>query len=284
MTVVVPNYFLQEKPQAIHSVGGTYIKRAGSSTKSHKVRNTMHGLLVVLEGSKAVESSGSKIELSAGEAAFFMQGNYFISRNNGSYRALSIYFDESFASRFALLSQTDGPDIENVLEIDCADSRSALALAETIWAEIDIGPLNEELFKSRIETLFWELLALRPKEGRLFFKHIVNHGERRFRKVLLENLDIIESVADMSRLLCMSPAHFHRRFKDEFRISPKRWLDAKRLEKAASLLTGGEMSVAQVAAECGYSTPSAFISAFKKEYKTTPKRFRGALMMENRHF
>ncbi len=55
---MVPNYFLQEKPESIFPFSqGLYIKRASASVRSHRVRNTMHGLLVVLEGSKQLDTA-----------------------------------------------------------------------------------------------------------------------------------------------------------------------------------------------------------------------------------
>ncbi len=281
MTVVVPNWFLQERPGSIRSVGDLFVKRAAASTKAYRVRNTMHGLLVVLEGSKTLHYPGGKISLEAGSAAFFMHGNYFVSQNRGAYRAVAIYFDERFAARFAPTPGSRGEESERVVKISYKRGDVVSALAQRLWLEMDrAGEAEEPLFESRIETLFWELLALRPKEAGSFFSDVAGGARSRFASLLLENLDIIESVADMSRLLRMSPAHFHRRFKEEFRTSPKRWLESQRLEKGASLLKKGEMSVAQIAAECGYATPSSFIAAFKKHFKSTPKKY----MIENRHF
>ncbi len=283
MKVAVPNYFLQKRPGSIYTVDGVYIKRAGSSLKTHFVRNTMHGLLVVLEGSKEIGSSQRSIRLEAPSAAFFMQGNYFSSRNAKDYRALAIYFDEGFISKFSAIFDNGRVErkVENMLHIGCGRRSGAVAAAETLWRDLDgRTDLFEELFESRIETLFWELIALKPKECALFFQKIAAQSGRRFAKTLLDNLDIIDSVADMSKLLRMSPAHFHRRFKEEFGVSAKKWLRSKRLQKAAALLAQGGVSVSDVAAECGYSSPSSFIFAFKNYFGSTPKEF----MIKNRHF
>ncbi len=279
VTVAVPNFFLEQRPESIRMVGNIYIKRALVSTKAHRVRNTMHALLVVLKGSKTLHVSERKLSLEAGSAAFFMRGDYFVSQNDGEYRALAIYFDERFASRFENIVDDDSTDVKRVVHTNCDDRGAVLALAETLWKDVDQkGVMEDELALSRVETLFRELIALDKEYMMTFFRTIVKDAGNSFADLLIENLDMIESVKDMSRLVRMSPAHFYRRFKEEFGVSPKRWLIEKNLQKGAALLKRGEMSVAEVASECGYATTSSFIHAFKKRFGSTPKSY----MIENR--
>jgi len=111
----------------------------------------------------------------------------------------------------------------------------------------------------------------------MLFQHIIETSEERMRDILEENIDIIEKVSDMHRLMRMSPSHFQKQFQKNFQTSPKVWLDKQRMKKARFLLSSTRKSITEVATECGYSTSSWFIVQFKKHCKTTPKEYMGYL-------
>ena len=81
------------------------------------------------------------------------------------------------------------------------------------------------------EALFADLFAAAPHAVADFFAGLVQNRGGRFAKIVEENLDIIESVEDMHRLVRMSASHFHRRFRAHYGIAPKRWLLERKLEK-----------------------------------------------------
>ena len=138
---------------------------------------------------------------------------------------------------------------------------------------------QRELLELKIETLFLELLQLDAVKMKAFFQHILSTSSERMRYILEENLDMIEKVEDMYRLMRMSSSHFHKIFLEVFKISPKSWLDVQRMKKAAFLLSSTQKSILNIATECGYSTASWFIVQFKKYYNMTPKQYR----IKNQH-
>jgi len=67
---------------------------------------------------------------------------------------------------------------------------------------------------------------------------------------------------------------FRNKFKDTFGITPKKWQNKKRLEKAKLLLETTNYNVTEVCQTCGFDNISWFIQSFKKEYKITPKQIK----------
>lgn len=63
-----------------------------------------------------------------------------------------------------------------------------------------------------------------------------------------------------------------RIFQSETEMSLGQWRQQLRLMRALRLLAAGE-KITFVAAEAGYSTPSAFIAMFRKAFGTTPRRY-----------
>lgn len=64
-----------------------------------------------------------------------------------------------------------------------------------------------------------------------------------------------------------------RLFPAETGLTLEAWRQKARLLAAVAALSGGA-PVAVTAADCGYESPSAFITAFKRQFGVTPGRFR----------
>ena len=83
-------------------------------------------------------------------------------------------------------------------------------------------------------------------------------------------------VADLARQVALSPSQFAARCECETGLSPMAWLRRARLLQAAALRAQG-LPVHQVAALCGYRSPSALTAAMRRDAAHLPPRARGAL-------
>lgn len=85
------------------------------------------------------------------------------------------------------------------------------------------------------------------------------------------------SAADMARRCRMSLRSFHRRFRDAFRVTPRKYLQVKRVEKAQALLRNTSRSVEQVLQAVGVSDVASFRRVFRRELGCTPSEYRRGL-------
>ncbi|GAB3022092.1 ATP-binding protein [Spirosoma pulveris] len=85
-----------------------------------------------------------------------------------------------------------------------------------------------------------------------------------------ETLDV-DWLADQA---CMSRTQLHRKLTALTGLSPNRFMQRIRLERAAELLNEGEWNVAQVANQVGYSSPSYFARLFQEQFGYAPARFK----------
>lgn len=81
---------------------------------------------------------------------------------------------------------------------------------------------------------------------------------------------------DLEKRHHMSKYRICHEFSDTFGVPPLKYLNHKRLEKAAILLCATEKRVHEIALEVGYENTNHFINLFKKEFKTTPQAYRNA--------
>ncbi|MBI2729940.1 MAG: AraC family transcriptional regulator [Sphingobacteriales bacterium] len=96
---------------------------------------------------------------------------------------------------------------------------------------------------------------------------ICDYIKRHYQKKLL--------LEDLAGKVNLSPFYFQRLFKQEMNESPTTYINRVRLERAAHLLkAGAEISMAQMAEDCGFSSAAVFNRAFKQWFKMPPLAFK----------
>ena len=89
-----------------------------------------------------------------------------------------------------------------------------------------------------------------------------------------QRLDQPINVADLARRSAMSPRTFFRRFNDQLGMPPSAWLQNERVARARALLEAGELSLAEIAAQCGYESQETFRAAFRRVTSAPPGEYR----------
>jgi AraC-like DNA-binding protein len=83
------------------------------------------------------------------------------------------------------------------------------------------------------------------------------------------------TLRDLTAVAHLSPDHFARRFKESPELPPRRFIIARRIERAQRLLRGeDDLSLAQVAARVRFWDQGRFTRHFRRLVGVTPKRFR----------
>ncbi len=79
---------------------------------------------------------------------------------------------------------------------------------------------------------------------------------------------------DLAARAALSPYHFARAFKTSAGMTPRAYVERRRIEQARRLLSESSLPLAQVAVEVGLGTQSRLTSTFKRSTGFTPGRFR----------
>ncbi len=69
----------------------------------------------------------------------------------------------------------------------------------------------------------------------------------------------------------MSLSTFKRHFINEYKASPGKWLQDKRLQKAKETLELGKLTPSDIYLDFGYNNLSNFSTAFKNKFGCSPK-------------
>ena len=83
------------------------------------------------------------------------------------------------------------------------------------------------------------------------------------------------SLEQIAAVACLSPNYFAWQFKRATGLPPHQYVLDRRVERAKQFLqTGSGISLAEVAAEAGFSDQSQFTHHFKRLIGVTPGQFR----------
>lgn len=172
----------------------------------------------------------------------------------------------------------DGYDVENMLNNSGFDKVNPLFFDKSN-GEVRDAMLNfifyfskyknnEYMLLSRLYNIFGHMKIQMKKQQA---KSI--HVERAI-DYIYENYSKNISVTDIAEYLGIDRTYLYRLFKEEYNMSPQKYLLNFCLKTAMNKLEGGNMSIADIAYSCGFNDASAFCHQFKKVYKDTPLNYR----------
>jgi AraC-like DNA-binding protein len=141
------------------------------------------------------------------------------------------------------------------------------------------GPWLEDRFFELAESLIQlnanvakevdNIRAIRPSTRQELYRRL-----HRGRDCLSSCYSSPLTVSTAARAAKLSPAHFHRRFRDLFRQTPMQFLQDRRLTAARSLLTRTVEPVTNVCFLVGFESLGSFSSLFRRRFGCSPGRYR----------
>lgn len=141
-------------------------------------------------------------------------------------------------------------------------------------------PFNSQLLLSRIRNLIDSRRQLRQFFGdnqTLAKENICDIDKdfvSRFKALVEDKMREPElNVEDLGKDMGLSRVQLYRKLKSLTNYAPNELLRQARLKKAASLLASSGMTVAEVAYEVGFSSPSYFTKCYKEQFGESPTDF-----------
>lgn len=139
-------------------------------------------------------------------------------------------------------------------------------------------PFNSQLLLSRIRNLIDSRRQLRQFFGdnQTLAKENISDKDfvSRFKALVEEKMGDAElNVEDLGKDMGLSRVQLYRKLKSLTNYAPNELLRQARLKKAASLLASSEMTIAEIAYEVGFSSPSYFTKCYKEQFGESPTDF-----------
>ncbi|MGK7935554.1 MAG: helix-turn-helix domain-containing protein [Xenococcaceae cyanobacterium] len=154
-----------------------------------------------------------------------------------------------------------------------------LALKDELQQELTTGWIGDNLYVEKLKTALAFHLLRKYTSHQPIIRDYPNGLSRYKLKQALEyihtNLNENIKIVDIAEMLNMSQFYFSRLFRQSTGVSPYQYVIQQRVKKAQKLLKQQrELSIADIALECGFNHQSHLAKYFRQFTKTTPKKYR----------
>jgi len=144
------------------------------------------------------------------------------------------------------------------------------------------GVLEDDMMlQSLVMKLVYTLTRLSPA------RNMGHYPKQNNSRVIEQTLQYIgENLANPLSLDCLSkranfsPIYFHKLFKASTGKTLREYVEEERIKKSVELLISTDMTLTEIAYECGFSSQSYFSYAFKKSKKMTPREYGKAIALK----
>ena len=226
------------------------------NTRNRNYGRRYDALSFRMDSDVTLETEDKQIELSSGALTFVPAGLDYVRRVEKD-----VFLVVDFVSNGTL-----NTEIEYFYPNDRAKYKILFERIYKIWQEKKTG------YRYMASAVFNEILFEAHRD-----KKAVNNNKSRIYpsvKYIEENyLKSDFNLALAAGKSYVSDVYFRRIFKEEFGISPKKYVINKRMEYATSLIKSGYHSIKEIAYLCGYTDYKYFSVEFKKATGKSPSEY-----------
>jgi len=228
------------------------------------------------EGSKRLDiNKGSGHQ---GSLCLLPQYHQSIWEITSPFKFAHLYFSDDSLKQFASTALDIEPRLIQVPELTFHDDKQLVELAQALFLDSDESPLRYEqntlsIFEHLLSHSEYCLDKSIPLKGGLSPTAL-----RKVKDYIHSHFDQTISIAELAALVNLSDFHLLRMFKLSTGFTPNDYLNYIRVDAAKRMIAAQE-SLANTAADCGFSNQSHLNRVFKKWTGTSPGQYRSALSL-----
>ena len=206
-----------------------------------------------------------------GRGATYKAGSLVFLRTNDPHT-------DAYAPGSMCLHVVIPPDLEHRLTGDFGTQGAAEGIPSSLGIRASIALHREFRHPDRDSPLIVEAVLFDLVSRHLDMIHERSSARPRWLGLLLDYLDdTVEqqwSLHDMAAEIGVHPVHLCRTFSRHFDCTLGAYIRRLRVLRGWQLLTIGDATLAEVAAQSGFADQSHFTRAFKEHFGITPGRYR----------
>jgi AraC family transcriptional regulator len=188
-------------------------------------------------------------------------------------------FDQSLVSE--VRDEVEGEVPSSLgLRSSCGRDHAVSEILNLLFGEIELGGVSTRLYIDSLAhalTVRFLFLGERTQEQARGPATLTRRKLSRVQELIESRLDAGLTLQELATAVGYSRSHFLRAFHATTGVTPHRYLLNRRIERARRLLGDPEMSIAQVAYSCGFSSQAHLTLAFRKVCGLTPGEYRREL-------
>ena len=236
----------------------------------------------ISSGKKMWRSIYHSYEANEGDILFIKKGaNLTHQFFDKDFCAIFIFIPDDFirtflAKNYSFLvsSQKDLSEQDAVLRIE--EDELLRNYQQSILSYLSLSEKsNEQLLTLKFEELLLSFFSNKKHPALTdYFVSLCQNKQYHMSRVMEENFAYNLKVENYAQLCHMSLSTYKKVFSQYYNTTPASWLKEKKLDLAQNKVLATNMSISQVAFECGFEDTSHFIRVFKQKFELTPLQYR----------
>lgn len=237
-------------------------------------------LLYITKGSVLFTIRGRDVQAEAGALVFLNQFDEHATKlltteYHRYYVQIPVHQLQAFHNDVLLLSvfRLHGEQFAYVMQSGAEKPRFDAYFAMLRDAADRSGPYRDTRMEALMTLILTEAQELRPD---MFLpEQVVSFlPMQEILNVLDKHLTEPLNLSALANQFHVSPGCLSAHFKKQVGISPMQYMTQSRLNRSKILLSKTELSVMEIAGQCGFQDVSNFVRRFHRQYHMTPLQFR----------
>ena len=240
-----------------------------------KVNLGMNMLSFLQVGKKQVHFAGTAVAVNKDQSLLLKKGNWLWTElldTEAIYYCKLFFFSERKLKEFLEKHTNNTEIIQDETPYFIIGNDSYISSYINSLSTITDAPsvFKENLLAVKFEELMLYLLQKYGRNFELYLYSLIVKESSPFKKTVESKIHSNLKLEEIAFLCNMSLSTFKRHFIKEYQISPGKWLQDKRLQKAKEMLETADLKPSDIYLDFGYNNLSNFSIAFKNKFGINP--------------
>ncbi len=269
----IPEIYLKDKNKSPDLF--VYNFKMTNNVVKSKVNLGMNMFSFLQVGKKQVHFAGTSVSVNKDQSLLLKNGNWLWTElldTGAVYYCKLFFFSErklvEFLEKHTKNKQTVKDDIPYFIIRNDAYITSYLNSLSIISEAPAI--FMENLLSVKFDELMVYLLQKYGRKFEVYLHSLIVHENSSFKRIVESKVHSNLRLGEIAFLCNMSLSTFKRHFIQEYKVSPGKWLQDKRLQKARETLEQGDIKPSDIYLDFGYNNLSNFSIAYKNKFGISP--------------
>ncbi|MDN3670481.1 AraC family transcriptional regulator [Echinicola jeungdonensis] len=250
--------------------------RMTSDIVKSKINLRMNMFSFLQVGKKHVHFGGSSVKVDKSQSLLIKKGNCLWTElldTEKIYYCKLLFFSEKILKTFLEKHVSKAQNDKKEIPFFTIENDHYITNFLNSLSAINEHPslLSDDFLSIKFEEIMLYLCCKYGSNFKSYLQSLVVEETSPFKEIVERNVYSNLRLEEIAFLCNMSLSTFKRHFINEYKASPGKWLQEKRLEKAKTLLEQGHSKASDIYLEIGYNNLSNFSSAFKNKFGFSPK-------------
>lgn len=269
----IPEIYLK-KDEAVQDLIVYDFKMTSDVVKS-KVNLSMNMFSFLQVGKKQVHFADASVMVSKEQSLLIRKGNWLWTElldNDDIYYCKLLFFSEDRLKAFLAKHCKNKACLKDKVPFFIIENDAYIASYLDTLSKMSLltSDFNAEMLSLKFDEIMLYLLTKYGQKFEMYLYSLISKEISPFKKTIESNVYSNLKLEEIAFLCNMSLSTFKRNFIAEYKVSPGKWLQDKRLQRAKEVLEKEDLKASDIYFDFGYSNLSNFSIAFKNKFGISP--------------